>query len=112
MKNEKCTLYDLEYGGKTEKFWKGEMHTMGPGICEKPEKYEKWYTHSGVLGIWWEHWKMWKMRQTQYRNSNNGRNAEKHEKWEMCTVGRGFLRENKNLGKWESHTLVPGICKK
>ena len=37
LKNENCTLYDLEYGKKKnkEKRGKTKMHTVGPGIsCE------------------------------------------------------------------------------
>ena len=32
VKNEKCTLKDLEYGAKTENHGKGEIHTLGREI--------------------------------------------------------------------------------
>ena len=32
MKNEKCTLQNLEYGEKTDQQGKGETHMAGPGI--------------------------------------------------------------------------------
>ena len=32
VKNEKCTLKDLEYGEKTENHGKGEIHTYGREI--------------------------------------------------------------------------------
>jgi len=32
MKNDTQTNFDLEYGGKTQKRGKLEMHTEGPGI--------------------------------------------------------------------------------
>ena len=39
--NEKLTLQDLGYGEKTEKRVKREMHTVGPGYCEKTDKRGK-----------------------------------------------------------------------
>jgi hypothetical protein len=40
LKNEICTLYDLEYGKKKnkEKRGKTKMHTVGPGIWQKTLK--------------------------------------------------------------------------
>ena len=44
MKNEKCTLKDLEYGEKTENHGKLEIHTSGReiwhGILKKVEYLE------------------------------------------------------------------------
>ena len=40
LKNENCTLYDLEYGKKKnqEKRGKTKMHIVGPGIWQKTLK--------------------------------------------------------------------------
>ena len=38
LKNENCTLQDLEYGEKTENHGKGETHTLGPIIWQKTLK--------------------------------------------------------------------------
>ena len=43
VENEKCTLYDLEYGEKkSEKRGKWEMDTLGPGKCWEILKNVKW----------------------------------------------------------------------
>ena len=39
VKNEKCTLQDLEYGKKTEKRGKRETHMIGYGIWQETLKY-------------------------------------------------------------------------
>ena len=41
LKNEKCTLQDLEYGEKTEKQGKRDTQTLGYGYGEKPEQCGK-----------------------------------------------------------------------
>jgi len=65
VKKEKCTLYDLEYGEKTENQLKWETHTagceiwwvtlkkvkmtsahLGPGYDKKTEKGGKWDTNT------------------------------------------------------------------
>ena len=38
MENEKCTLYDLEYGEKTKERGKGDMHTIRPGKWQETLK--------------------------------------------------------------------------
>jgi hypothetical protein len=38
VENDKCTLYDLEYGEKTEKRGKWEMNTLGPGLWQETLK--------------------------------------------------------------------------
>ena len=38
VKNEKCTLQDLEYGEKTENHGKRETHTISPKICQEKVK--------------------------------------------------------------------------
>jgi hypothetical protein len=40
VKNEKCTLYVLEYREKTENHGKWEIHTLGREICE--ENWKRW----------------------------------------------------------------------
>ena len=35
MKNQNCTLQDLEYGEKTDQKAKSETHMVGPGIWRK-----------------------------------------------------------------------------
>ena len=49
VENETQTLYDLEYGKKTDKRGKWETHMVGPGL-------------------WWENWKTCKMRNAHCRN--------------------------------------------
>ena len=39
VKNEKCTLQDLEYGKKTEKRGKRETHMIGYEIWQETLKY-------------------------------------------------------------------------
>ena len=34
LENEKCTLYDLEYGKKTKNYRKCQMYNVGPGIWQ------------------------------------------------------------------------------
>ena len=55
VKNEKCTLKDLEYGEKSENHGKGEIHTSGREICRGKLKKVKNLEMSTVgLGIWQE----------------------------------------------------------
>jgi hypothetical protein len=63
VKNEKCTLKDLEYGEKTENHGKWEIHTLGRerwrGKLKKVENLAM-----STVGHWIckENWKSWKMR--------------------------------------------------
>ena len=68
--NVKCTLYDLEYGQKTEKCGKWETHTIGVEYGLKQ-------------------WKTWKMWNANFMTYNMARNTENHGKWEMLTVWLG-----------------------
>ena len=62
VKNEKCTLKDLEYGEKTENYGKWEIHTLGREICRgKLKKVENLEMSTVGRGIWQENWKSWKM---------------------------------------------------
>ena len=55
MKNEKCTLQDLEYGEKTENHGKSEIHTLGPEIWRgKLKKVENLEMSTEKHGIWQE----------------------------------------------------------
>ena len=61
MKNEKCTLKDLEYGEKSENL--GEIHTLGREIWRgKLKKVENLEMSTLGRGIWQEKEKSWKMR--------------------------------------------------
>ena len=88
VKNEKCTLKDLEYGKKTENDRKWEKHTLGReirrgklkkvenlelstvgrGICQENWKYGKWETSTWQLEKWRNHRKTWKMRNAHCRS--------------------------------------------
>ena len=90
VKNEKCTLKDLEYGEKTEnhgkweihtlgrEIWRGklkkvenlEMSTVGRGIWQENWKSWKWETSTWRLEKWRSDWKMWKMKNAQCRTCN------------------------------------------
>jgi hypothetical protein len=55
VKNEKCTLYNLEYGEEREKREKRAMHTVGPGIWrEILKKLENENAQCGTLNIVWK----------------------------------------------------------
>ena len=70
MKNEKCTLKDLEYGEKTEKCTLKDLE-----YGEKTENHGKRETHTLGREIW------------------RGK-LKKVENLEMSTVGRGIWQEN------------------
>ena len=87
VKNEKCSLQDLQYGKKTDQKVKLETHMAGPGIwqealknlqnekhtlqeldsVEKTEKLGKCDTHTVRPGIWRELRKTRKMRNSHVR---------------------------------------------
>ena len=53
VKNEKCTLQDLEYGKKTENQGKREIHTLGCEIQRgKLKNVENLEMSTVGLGIW------------------------------------------------------------
>ena len=53
MKNEKCTLKDLEYGEKTENHGKREIHHLGHEIWRgKLKKVENLEESTVGHGIW------------------------------------------------------------
>ena len=55
VKNEKCTLYDLEYGEKTENIRKIEIHTLGREIWRgKLKNVENLEMSTVGRGIWQE----------------------------------------------------------
>jgi hypothetical protein len=55
LKNEKCTLQDLEYGEKTENHGKREIHSLGREIWGGKLKKEENLEMSTVgRGIWEE----------------------------------------------------------
>ena len=76
VQNEKCTLYDLEYG---KKHWKTlKMRNTNCHICImvwNSEKGSKWEIHTVWSGIW-------------------QKSTEKRGKWEMHTIGPRFWGEN------------------
>ena len=41
VKNEKCTLQDLDYSNKTHQKEKGETHILGPGIWRENQQMRK-----------------------------------------------------------------------
>ena len=90
VKNEKCTLKDLEYGEKTENHGKWEIHTLGREIwreklknvehlemstvgrwiCQETQNHGKWETSTWRLEKWRNNWKTWKMRNAHQRTWN------------------------------------------
>ena len=55
VKNEKCTLQELEYGEKTKNHGKREIHTLGREIWRgKLEKVEYLEISTVGRGIWQE----------------------------------------------------------
>ena len=55
VKNEKCTLKDLEYGKKTENHGKWEMHTFGREIWrEKLKQLDNLELSTVAHGLWQE----------------------------------------------------------
>jgi hypothetical protein len=125
VENEKQTLYDLEYGKKTGKRGKWEMHAVGPGIwwenwktCKMRNAYcrtcnmarklnnkenEKLTREDLEYGE--KHGKTWKIRHAHCRTWNMSRNTENHGKWEMNTVGLGIWREALKIVENKKYTL-------
>ena len=99
MENEKCPLFDLEYGDTTKNYGKWENHTWN--IARKTEKRGKGEMLALVPGIWQENWKAWKMRKTHCMRWNIGKNHWKM--WKMRnthSVGPGVRQE-----KWKSRKM-------
>jgi hypothetical protein len=67
VKNEKCTLYDLQYGRKIEKTKK-----------MRNTHFRTW--------IWQENRKTWKNIKAHFRTWNMASNTEKREKRETNTL--------------------------
>ena len=67
MQNEKYTLYELEYGEKTEKRGKWDAHMPGPGIWREKVKNVKNEKYT--------------LYELEYR-----KNTEKHGKWDTHIV--------------------------
>jgi len=80
LENEKCTLYNPEYGEKYDKRGKWEMHTVGPGMWRKTlKKCGNWKTHTVDLEYVEEHWKNWKMKNVHCRTWIMARNLKNGE---------------------------------
>jgi len=130
VKNEKCTLKDLEYGEKTENHGKWEIHTLGREIWRgKLKKVENLEMSTVGRGIWQENWKSRKMRNTHFMTWNMAGKTEKGiifrnvhcRTWNMARKLK--IMENKKhpiddlkndeitkkREKWEMHTEGPGI---
>ena len=128
FQNEKCTLFDLEYGKKHWKTWTMRNPHCRTWNMEKMKKLENVKCTLYDLKYGERHWKTLKMRIAHYRtwimgrnlkNMQNetqtlydleySRNTEKRGKWEMLTMGPGIWWENWKSWKWEMGTLGPGI---
>ena len=57
LEKEKCPLYDMEYGRKTEKYGKWETSTWRHDKWRNHWKMWKMRMHSVGPGIWQENWK-------------------------------------------------------
>ena len=104
-KNETQTLYDLEYCKKHWKRWKMRNilgRTWNMARVLKIMENEKHTLYDVKYGK--KHWKTWKMRKTQCKTGIVARNTENGGKWEMHTVGPGIWREMTILEN-EKHTL-------
>ena len=106
VKNEKCTLKDLEYGEKTENHGTWEIHTLGREIWwGKLKKMENLEMSNVGHGIWQEKWKSWKMRNihlTTWKMTKSVKNVKN----EKCTLkDLEYGEKTENHGKWEIHTL-------
>ena len=78
VKNEKCTLSNLEYGEKTENHRKWEIHTLGREIWRgKVKKVENLGMSTVGHVIWQENWKSWKMRNIHLKNDEIKEKREK-----------------------------------
>jgi hypothetical protein len=86
VKNEKCTLQNLEYGEKTENHGIWEIHTLGREIRRKKLIKEENLEISTVgHGIWRENWKSWKMKNIHLTNWKITKSL-KNVKNEKCTL--------------------------
>ena len=59
MENEKHPLDDLKNDEITQKREKWEMHTLGPGSCEKTKNHGIWEIQTLGREICEENWKSW-----------------------------------------------------
>jgi hypothetical protein len=75
VENETETLFDVEYG-------------------EKTEKGGKWETHNVVHRKWWERVKNMKIEKYPLYDLDHGEKTEKHGIWDTQTVGPGLWGEN------------------
>ena len=95
MKNEKCTLKDLEYGEKPDNHRKREIHSLGHEIWRG--KTEKGRKFRNVHCRTWNMARKLKIMENEKQPLDDLENediTEKHEKREKHTVGPGIWREN------------------
>ena len=105
VKNEKCTLKDLEYGEKTENHGKWEIHTLGREIWRrKLKKVENLEMSTVGRGIWQENWKSWKMRNMPLTNWKMTKSL-KNVKSEKCTLKDLEYGEKLKITENEKYTL-------
>ena len=104
VKNEKCTLKQLEHGEKTE-ITVNEKNTLGREIWRGKLKKVEYLEMSAVGGgISQENWKSWKMRNihlTTWKMTKSLKNVKN----EKCTLKElEYGEKTENHGKWEIHT--------
>ena len=95
MKNEKCTLQDLEYGENTENHEKCEIRILGREIWRRKlkelENRKKVYCRTGNMA---RTLKIMENERSPLDDLKNDKITENPEKGEMHTVGPGIWREN------------------
>ncbi len=96
----------------TKKREKWEMHTEGPGICQKTENHGKWEIHTFRTEIWRENWKRWKFRNVHCRTWNMARKLKIMENEKHPLDDLKMTKSLKKREKWEMHTEGPGIWRK
>ena len=105
VKNEKCTLEDLDYGENTENHGKLEIHTLGHEIWQgKLKKVENIEMSTVGHGIWQENWKSWKTRNNTLGDEILRRKMKKVENLKMSTLGHGIWQENWSHRNWDTST--------
>jgi hypothetical protein len=70
VENETQTLYDLDYGEKTDEKGKSETYMVGPRIWRETLKNVENETHTLGPGIWQEKRQRIKMQKTPGRTRN------------------------------------------
>ena len=97
VQNEKCTLFDLEYGKNTEKHGTWEMHTVGSGIWKKMKKLENVKCTLYDLKFSERHWKTLKMRIAHSRTWSWG------ETWKICKM------KHKHCMTWNIQEILKNV---